>query len=143
MSRPQPRTPNVSIPVETGEVSAPELPTAPKETGSTGEKPQQAKEPAKEHAKPQQRDTRRRVAHRPRHAKAASAPQRPFNLFEALFDGQQYRNPQAPGTQQAAQGQYQPGAVRSGRVTTRSQRKASTSCSAPTEPYPMLRQHSY
>jgi len=127
-------TPNVSIPVETGEVSAPELPTAPKETGSTGEKPEQAKETAKEHAKPQQRDTRRRVAHRPRRARAASAPQRPFNLFEALFGGQQYRNPQAPGTQQAAQGQYQ------GQYQ---QPAYNDQLQAPTEPYPMLRQHSY
>ena len=127
-------TPNVSIPVETGEVSAPELPTAPKETGSTGEKPEQAKETAKEHAKPQQRDTRRRVAHRPRRARAASAPQRPFNLFEALFGGQQYRNPQAPGTQQAAQGQYQ------GQYQ---QPAYNDQLQAPTELYPMLRQNSY
>ena len=142
-------TPNVSIPVEIGEVSAPELPTAPKETGSTGEKPEQAKETAKEqakeHAKPQQRDTRRRVAHRPRRARAASAPQRPFNLFEALFGGQQYRNPQAPGTQQAAQGQYQ------GQNQAQYQQPGYNAKSAqgqyqlqaPTEPYPMLRQHSY
>ncbi len=134
-------TPNVSIPVETGEVSAPELPTAPKETGSTGEKPQQAKEPAKEHAKPQQRDTRRRVAHRPRRAKAASAPQRPFNLFEALFGGQQYRNPQAPGTQQAAQGQYQGQYQQPGYNAQSAQ--GQYQLQAPTEPYPMLRQHSY
>jgi len=127
-------TPNVSIPVEIGEVSAPELPTAPKETGSTGEKPEQAKETAKEHAKPQQRDTRRRVAHRPRRARAASAPQRPFNLFEALFGGQQYRNPQAPGTQQAAQGQYQ------GQYQ---QPAYNDQLQAPTELYPMLRQNSY
>ena len=64
-------TPNVSIPVETGEVSAPELPVAPKETGSAGEKPEQAKELTKEQAKPQQRDTRRRVAHRPRRTRAS------------------------------------------------------------------------
>ena len=142
-------TPNVSIPVEIGEVSAPELPTAPKETGSTGEKPEQAKETAKEqakeHAKPQQRDTRRRVAHRPRRARAASPPQRPLNLFEALFGGQQYRNPQAPGTQQAAQGQYQ------GQNQAQYQQPGYNAQSAqgqyqlqaPTEPYPMLRQHSY
>jgi hypothetical protein len=146
-------TPNVSIPVEIGEVSAPELPTAPKETGSTGEKPEQAKETAKEqakeHAKPQQRDTRRRVAHRPRRARAASAPQRPFNLFEALFGGQQYRNPQAPGTQQAAQGQYQ--GQNQGQYQGPYQQPGYNAQSAqgqyqlqaPTEPYPMLRQHSY
>jgi hypothetical protein len=134
-------TPNVSIPVEIGEVSAPELPTAPKETGSTGEKPEQAKETAKEHAKPQQRDTRRRVAHRPRRARAASAPQRPFNLFEALFGGQQYRNPQAPGTQQAAQGQYQGQYQQPGYNAQSAQ--GQYQLQAPTEPYPMLRQHSY
>lgn len=141
-------TPNVSIPVEIGEVSAPELPTAPKETGSTGEKPEQAKETAKEHAKPQQRDTRRRVAHRPRRARAASAasaPQRPFNLFEALFGGQQYRNPQAPGTQQAAQGQYQgqnQGQYQQPGYNAQSA-QGQYQLQAPTEPYPMLRQHSY
>ena len=64
-------TPNVSIPVETGEVSAPELPVAPKETGSAGEKPEQAKELTKEQAKPQPRDTRRRVAHRPRRTRGS------------------------------------------------------------------------
>jgi hypothetical protein len=144
-------TPNVSIPVEIGEVSAPELPTAPKETGSTGEKPEQAKETAKEHAKPQQRDTRRRVAHRPRRARAASAAsaasasQRPFNLFEALFGGQQYRNPQAPGTQQAAQGQYQgqnQGQYQQPGYNAQSA-QGQYQLQAPTEPYPMLRQHSY
>jgi len=141
-------TPNVSIPVEIGEVSAPELPTAPKETGSTGEKPEQAKETAKEHAKPQQRDTRRRVAHRPRRARAASAPQRPFNLFEALFGGQQYRNPQAPGTQQAAQGQHQgqyqqPGYNAQSAQGQYQQPTYDYLLQAPTEPYPMLRQHWY
>jgi len=141
-------TPNVSIPVEIGEVSAPELPTAPKETGSTGEKPEQAKETAKEHAKPQQRDTRRRVAHRPRRARAASAPQRPFNLFEALFGGQQYRNPQAPGTQQAAQGQHQgqyqqPGYNAQSAQGQYQQPAQDYLLQAPTEPYPMLRQHWY
>jgi|SRR5689334_11015929 len=119
-------TPKVSIPVEGGEASAPESPTAPKEMGSTGERPEQAKEPTKE-AKPPSRDTRRRVAHRPRRAKAASAPQRPCNRLEAWFSGQQYRSPQAPGTQQTAQGQYQ----------------AQYQLQAPTEPYPMLRQHWY
>jgi hypothetical protein len=145
-------TPNVSIPVETGEVSAPELPTAPKETGSAGERPEQAKELTKEQAKdqmkPQQRDTRRRVAHRPRRAKAAGAPQRPLNLFEALFGGQQYRNPQAPGTQQAAQGQYQgqyqqPGYNALSAQGQHQQPAYDYLLQAPTEPYPMLRQHSY
>ena len=138
----------MSIPVETGEVSAPELPTAPKETGSAGEKPEQAKELTKEQAKPQQRDTRRRVAHRPRRARAASAPQRPFNLFEALFGGQQNRNPQAPGTQQAAQGQYQgqyqqPGYNAQSAQGQYQQPAYNYLLQAPTEPYPMLRQHSY
>ena len=141
-------TPNVSIPVETGEVSAPELPTAPKETGSAGEKPEQAKELTKEQVKPQQRDTRRRVAHRPRRARAASAPQRPFNLFEALFGGQQNRNPQAPGTQQAAQGQHQgqhqqPGYNAQSAQGQYQQPAYNYLLQAPTEPYPMLRQHSY
>jgi hypothetical protein len=128
----------VSIPVEAGEVSAPELPTAPKDTGSAGEKPDQAKEPAEEQTKPKPRDTRRRVAHRPRRARAASPPQRPINLFEALFGGQQYRNPQAPGTQQAAQGQYQ------GQYQSQYQQPAyNDQLQAPTEPYPMLRQNLY
>ncbi len=104
-------TPNVSIPVEPGEASAPELPAAPQETKSTDGKPEQTKEITKEQTKsepkPQARETRRRVAHRPRRAKAPSAPQRPINIFEALFGGAQYRNPQAPGTRQTAQGQYQ------------------------------------
>jgi hypothetical protein len=126
-------TPKVSIPVEAGEVSAPELPTAPKDTGSAGENPEQAKQPAKEQAKPQH-ETRRRVAHRARRAKVARAPQRPLNFFEALFGGQQYRNPQAPGTQQAAQGQYQ------GQYQ---QPAYNDQLQAPTELYPMLRQNSY
>jgi hypothetical protein len=138
-------TPNVTIPVEPGEVSAPELPAAPQDTKSTDGKPEQAKEQAKAEAKPEQRDTRRRVAHRQRRAKAASTPQRPYNLFEALFSGQQYRNPQAPGTQQAAQGQYQ------GQYQAQYQQPGYNAQSAqgqyqlqaPTEPYPMLRQHWY
>ena len=103
-------TPHVSIPVERGEIT--ELPTA-TETTSTGEKPEQAKEQTKEQtnetkeqAKPQ-REIRRRVAHRLRRTRVATAPQRPISLFEALFGGQQYRYPQTPSTQQAAQGQYQ------------------------------------
>jgi hypothetical protein len=138
-------TPNVSIPVETGEVSAPELPVAPKEMGSAGENPEQAKQPAKEQAKPQH-ETRRRVAHRARRAKAARAPQRPINLFEALFGGQQNRNPQAPGTQQAAQGQYlqqQPGYNAQSAQGQYQQPDYNYQLQAPTEPYPMLRQHWY
>jgi hypothetical protein len=140
-------TPKVSIPVETGEVSAPELPVAPKETGSAGENPEQAKQPAKEQAKPQH-ETRRRVAHRARRAKAARAPQRPLNLFEALFGGQQYRNPQAPGTQQAAQGQHQgqyqqPGYTAQSAQGQYQQPDYNYMLQAPTEPYPMLRQHWY
>jgi hypothetical protein len=127
-------TPNVSIPLEAGEVSAPESPTAPKETGSAGEKPEQAKGLKKEQAKPQPRDTRRRIAHRPRRAKVVSAPQRPLSLFEALFGGPHYRNPQTPGTQQAAQGQTQ------GQYQ---QPAYNYQLQAPIEPYPMLRQHSY
>ena len=135
-------TPKVSIPVEAGETSAPELPTAPKETGSAGEKPEQAKEPTKEQTKPQPRDTRRRVAHRPRRARAASPPQRPLNLFEALFGGQQYRNPQTPGTQQTAQGQYQQPAYGAQSAQGQYQQPAyNYQLQAPTEP--LLRQHSY
>jgi hypothetical protein len=137
-------TPNVSIPVETGEVSAPGLPTAPKEPGSAGEKPEQAKELTKEQAKPQERDTRRRVAHRPRRARAVSAPQRPLNLFEALFGGQQYRNPQTPGSQQAAQEHYQQPDYSAQSTQGQYQQPAyNYQLQAPTEPYPMLRQHSY
>ena len=141
-------TPKVSIPVEAGETSAPELPTAPKETGSAGEKPEQAKEPAKEQTKPQPRDTRRRVTHRSRRARAVSAPQRPLTLFEALFGGPHYRNPQAPGTQQAAQGQYQgqyqqPGYSAQSAQGQYQQPAYNYQLQAPTEPYPMLRQHSY
>lgn len=141
-------TPNVSIPVETGEVSAPELPVAPKETGSAGEKPEQAKELTKEQAKPQPRDTRRRVAHRPRRTRAVSAPQRPLNLFEALFGGQQSRNSQTPGTQQAAQSQYQaqyhqPASGAQSAQGQYQQPAHNYQLQAPTELYPMLRQHSY
>ena len=133
--------------METGEVSAPELPVAPKETGSAGENPEQAKQPAKEQAKPQH-ETRRRVAHRARRAKAARVPQRPLNLFEALFGGQQYRNPQASGTQQAAQGQYQ-GQYQQPSYNAQSaqgqyqQPAYDYMLQAPTEIYPVLRQQSY
>ena len=165
-------TPSLSIPVETGEVSAPNLPVVPQETNSTEEKTEPAKEQVKEQAKeqrkeqakeqtkdqtkPQQRDIRRR-AHRPRRVKAASAPQRPFNLLEALFGGQQYRHPQTPGTQQAAQGQrpayngqtaqgqyQQPGYTAQSAAQGQYQQPAyGYQLQAPTEPYPMLRQHSY
>lgn len=148
-------TPNVRIPVERGEVSAPELPVSPKNTDSIGEKPEQTKDPAKE-AKPQQRDIKRRVAHRPRRARPASAPQRPINLFEAFFSGQQYRNPQAPGTRQTAQGQYQqptygaqamqgqqPGYLAQSPQGQYQQPPNNYQLQAPTEPYPALRQHWY
>ncbi|MGB7660972.1 MAG: hypothetical protein WBL96_21890, partial [Pseudolabrys sp.] len=142
-------TPNVSIPVET--VSAPELPVAPKETGSAGEKPEQAKELTKEQAKLQPRDTRRRVAHRPRRTRAVSAvsaPQRPLNLFEALFGGQQSRNSQTPGTQQAAQSQYQaqyrqPASGAQSAQGQYQQPAHNYQLQAPTELHPMQRQHSY
>jgi hypothetical protein len=141
-------TPNVSIPVETGEVSAPDLPVAPQQTNSTDGKPEQAKEQTKSAAKPQQRDIRRRVAHRPRRAKVAAAPQRPLNLFEALFGGQQNRNPQTPGTQQTAQGQYQaqyqqPGYNAQSAQGQYRQPSYNYQLQAPTEPYPMLRQQWY
>src|SRR5262245_66220221 len=100
-------TPNGSMPVETSELSAPDLPVVPQQTNSTDGKPQQAKEQTKSEAKPQPREIRRRVAHRQRRTKVTSVPQRPLNLFEALFSGQQNRNPQLSGTQQTAQGKYQ------------------------------------
>jgi len=142
-------TPSVRIPVEKGEVSAPGLPAA-QDTKSTDGKPEQAKEQAKPEAKSEQRDIRRRVAHRPRRAKAAPAPQRPLNLFEALFGGSQHRNPQAPGNQQTAQGQYQgqsqaqyqqPGY--NAQSAQGQYRQPNYQLQAPTEPYPMLRQHWY
>jgi hypothetical protein len=152
-------TPNVSIPVEKGEVSAPELPAAPRDTKSTDGNPEQAKAQAKSEAKPQQREVRRRVAHRPRRAKPPSAPQRPINIFEALFGGAQNRNPQAPGTQQTAQGQYQaqyqyqqPGYgaqatqrqyQQPGYNAQSAQPPKNYQLQAPAEPYPMLRQHWY
>jgi|GEM_PF-583930 hypothetical protein len=141
-------TPNVSIPVETGEVSAPGLPVAPEQTNSTEGKPEQTKELTKERAKPQPRDTRRRVAQRPRRARAVSAPQRPLNLFEALFSGQQNRNPQTPGTRQIAQGQYQAQYQQRGYGAQSAQGQYQQPAydyhlQAPTEPYPMLRQHWY
>ena len=114
--------------------------------GNVGDGVQQLAEgvSGKEQAKPQQRDVRRR-AHRPRRAKAASVPQRPFNLFEALFGGAQYRYPQAPGSQQAAQGygaqsaqnQYQQPGYAAQSIQNQYHLQA------PTEPYPMLRQHLY
>jgi hypothetical protein len=156
-------TPNVSIPVESGEMSAPELPAASKDTEQPKDQikdqakdqaKDRAKDQAKEQAKAQQRDVRRRVAHRPRRTKAASAPQRPFNLLEALFSGQQYRNPQSAGTQQAAQGQpqvqsqyqgqyQQPGYYAQSAQGQQKQPPSNYQLQAPTEPYPMLRQHWY
>jgi len=147
-------TPNVSIPVEPGEVSAPGLPTAQPGTNSLDGKPEQAKDQAKEQGKEQakpQRDVRRRVANRPRRARAAnapSAPQRPLNLLEALFSGQQNRNPQTAGTQQTAQGQYQaqyqrPGYSAQSAQGHYQQPPYNYPLQAPTEPYPMLRQHWY
>jgi hypothetical protein len=58
-----------------------------------------------------------------------------------LFGGQQYRNPQAPGTLQAAQGQYQGQYQQPGYNAQSAQ--GQYQLQAPTEPYPMLRQHSY
>jgi hypothetical protein len=124
------------------------LPVAPQQTNSTEGKPEQAEELTKEQAKPQSRDTRRRVAKRPRRARAVSAPQRPLNPFEALFGGQQYRNPQTPGTQQTAQGQYQaqyqqPGYNAQSAQGQYQQPAYNYQLLAPPEPYPMLRQHWY
>src|SRR5262245_62850639 len=75
-------TPNVSIPVETGELSAPDLPVAPQQTNSTDGKPQQAKEQTKSKAKRRPRETRRRVEHRHRRPKVTTVPKRHWNLFE-------------------------------------------------------------
>ena len=141
-------TPNVSIPVEKGEMSAPELPAAPQDNKSTDGNPEQAKAQAKpetkSEAKPQQR---RRVAHRQRRAKVASPPQRPVNILEALFGGAQYRNPQTPATQQTAQGQYQgqyqAQYPRSGYNAQSAQPSYNHQLQAPSEPYPQLRQHWY
>ena len=142
-------TPNVRIPVETGEMSVPELPTARPGTHSADGKPELAKGQTKSEAKPQQRELRRRVANRPRRARATtSVPQRPLNLFEALFSGQQNRNPQPPGTQQTAQGQYQaqyqqPGYNAQSAQGQYRQPSYNYQLQAPTEPYPMLRQQWY
>jgi hypothetical protein len=136
-------TPNVIIPVERGEVSAPELPAATQDMKSTDGKPEQAKAQAKPEAKPPQR---RRIAHRPRRAKVASAPQRPLNIFEALFGGAQYRNPQqtAQGQHQGQyQGQYQAQYQQPGYNAQSAQPPKNYQLQAPTEPYPMLRQHWY
>jgi hypothetical protein len=80
-------TPSVSIPVEVSEPAA-EPPAAAK---PAPEKTEQTKV---------QQEPRRRV-HRAHRSKAsARTPARPFNLFEALFGGQQYQQQQQ---QQAAQ----------------------------------------
>jgi hypothetical protein len=75
-------------------------------------------------------------------------PQRPLNLFEALFSGQQNRYPQTPGTQQTAQGQYQAQYQRPGYSAQSAQGQYQQPAynyqlQAPTEPYPMLRQQWY
>ncbi len=94
-------TPGVSIPVEIGEPSSTELPVASREEDAPT-----VKNP--EPARPQ-RDIRRRSTHRAHRTKAtagaASAQQ--FNLFEALFGGQQHQQP-AYKNQQASQQYQQP-----------------------------------
>jgi hypothetical protein len=78
----------------------------------------------------------------------SSAPQRPLNLFEALFGGQQSRNSQTPGTQQAAQSQYQaqyrqPASGAQSAQGQYQQPAHNYQLQAPTELHPMQRQHSY
>jgi hypothetical protein len=152
-------TPSVRIPVERGEVSAPDLPAAPTEANPATDKTEPPKKA--EQAKPAQQDIRRR-AHRPRRPKAVAKP--PLTLFEALF-GQQYQYPpQAYGNQQTAPGQYQQPAY--GTQTAQNpyrqptysyqqpqpqqqqpqqqqQQQQQQQLQAPTEPYPMFRQHQY
>jgi hypothetical protein len=82
-----------NIPVEGGESSPSELPAvAPEKSVPATKTP--------ERAKPAQRETHRRV-HRRRPTTNVAQP-RPFNLFEALFGGQQYQQP-VYGSQQANQ----------------------------------------
>jgi hypothetical protein len=86
--------PSVSIPVEIGEPSLFELPvTAQEESAPAVRKP----EPAK-----LERDIRRRGVHRARHKVTTNTtPPHQLTLFEILFSGQQYQQPN--GTQQANQ----------------------------------------
>jgi hypothetical protein len=108
-------TPGVSIPVEIGEPSSTELPVASREEDAPT-----VKNP--EPARPQ-REFRRRATHRAHRTKAmaGAASGQQFNLFEALFGGQQhqqlaYRNQQASqqyqqpsyATQQSTQHYQQP-----------------------------------
>src|SRR5262249_53918624 len=91
-------TPVANIPVEAGESSPSELPAvAPEESVPATKTPKRAK--------PAQRETHRRV-HRRRPTTNVAQP-RPFNLFEALFGGQQYQQP-VYGSQQANQRYQQP-----------------------------------
>lgn len=88
--------PGDSLPTEIGEPSSADLPATTQE-----QTPPAVKEP--ERAKPA-REARHRAARRTHHVRAAAnvVSQRPFNLFEILFGGQQYRQP-AFNTQQASQ----------------------------------------
>ena len=90
-------TSSVSIPVEIGEPSSTELPVTSHEEDAPAVKNPEPAQP--------QREIRRRAAHRAHRTKAAaggttSAQQ--FNLFEALFGGQQHQQP-AYKNQQASQ----------------------------------------
>lgn len=96
--------PTPGTPVEIGEPSSTDLPVTTQEKAATGETPDAAST---------RREVRRRP-HRVRHPRPTTvARQRPFNLFEILFGGQQYQY-QAPqyngqqATQQTAYGTQQP-----------------------------------
>ena len=87
-------SPPASIPAEASDPPAQSLEAAePAKTTAAPEKPEQARP---------QREPKRR-SHRVHRSKAAArSAQRPFNLFEALFGGQQYQQKQR-GAQQSAQ----------------------------------------
>lgn len=89
-------TPSVSIPVEIGEPSLAELPVTSREEDVPAVKNPDPARP--------QREIRRRAAHRAHRTKstAGATSGQQFNLFEALFGGQQHPQP-AYKNQQASQ----------------------------------------